>query len=277
MLYAETKRSSCKGHELFVVSYFPSNQPIHAILCFHHGVSEHVGRYRIIFTKLADAGIAVFAADATGHGQSGGPAVYIERFSYLLDDFESLCNWAMEKVKERSPETDLPVFLGGQSLGGLVAALTTIREQDRYAGLLLCSPALDVEWTPMLRFQAAIGGVLSTLVPRANIVAAVNPAHLNKDPEKVREYLEDPLCHQGPLPARTAYESMLAFKKLGSLAPTFEIPLYAHHGTADKVTSLSATKYVGSARPDSIGVRICSNRKGMSTVVDLYCTCICLA
>ena len=44
-----------------------------------------------------------------------------------------------------------PLFVGGQSLGGLVAALAVLRDQQRWAGLLVCSPALDVEWTPVLR------------------------------------------------------------------------------------------------------------------------------
>ncbi len=46
----------------------------------------------------------------------------------------------------------LPVFLLGHSMGGLVAALACLRRQDQLAGLLLHSPALDVEWTPVLRW-----------------------------------------------------------------------------------------------------------------------------
>ncbi len=43
------------------------------------------------------------------------------------------------------------MFLGGHSLGGLVAALTCLRDQSRWAGLLVLSPGLDVEWNLMLR------------------------------------------------------------------------------------------------------------------------------
>lgn len=263
MRYAETVRTGIRGHDLFTTTYFPDKKPIVATLCFHHGLAEHVGRYREIFSHFADAGIAVVAGDAVGHGKSTGTKAYIDRFDDIVDDFESLVDWTLDWVdrggsiedtsagsndqlpnpSEQGRDT-VPIFLAGQSLGGLIAALTALRQQDRYSGLLLCSPALDVEWTPMLRVQASIGGVLSALVPQARIVAAIDPVNLNKDPVKVQNYIQDPLCFKGSLPSRTGYESMLAFRKLSTLSSEFKIPLYAHHGTSDKITSLAATRYV---------------------------------
>ncbi len=48
----------------------------------------------------------------------------------------------------------LPAFVLGHSMGGLVAALTALRRQEQLAGVMLHSPALDVEWNPVLRCVA---------------------------------------------------------------------------------------------------------------------------
>ena len=52
----------------------------------------------------------------------------------------------------------LPTFIGGHSMGGLVACLVALRAQDMWAGLLLHSAAIDVEWTPILRYSRAAEG-----------------------------------------------------------------------------------------------------------------------
>lgn len=160
------------------------------------------------FTSLADDhSIAVYAADAVGHGKSGGTRAYIERFSDVVSDFEGLCTTASEELAA-TDHPKPPMFIGGHSLGGLVAALTCLQLPNQFAGLLLCSPAVDVEWTPVLRMQAAVGNLLASVVPKARIVPAVDPKNLNKDPKKVEEYLNDPLITAGPMASRTANETL---------------------------------------------------------------------
>ena len=50
---------------------------------------------------------------------------------------------------------NLPMFLGGHSMGGLVAAHLALKSKQQWNGLILHSPALDIEWNSMLR-QAAL-------------------------------------------------------------------------------------------------------------------------
>ena len=238
---------SCTGSNLVTVQYLPS-ETVRAGLCFHHGVQEHIGRYHNIFTKMADSGIAVYSLDAVGHGKSEGERGYVEKFSNLVDDFETLCTTTLANADAiQSPSSAsgrVPMFIGGHSLGGLVAAITCLRDQSRWNGLLLSDPALDVEWTPMLRIQAALGNLLAAVVPKARIVPAVDPKYMNRDPVKVQEYIDDPLNVVGPLAARTGNESLKAFRQLAKQRAELEVPVYAHHGTKDMVTSLKATQYV---------------------------------
>lgn len=66
-------------------------------------------------------------------------------------EFLALCDWAAADVKARFPGASPAFFIGGHSLGGLVAALACHSDQRRWAGLLTCSPAMDVEMGPVLK------------------------------------------------------------------------------------------------------------------------------
>ena len=55
-----------------------------------------------------------------------------------------------DEVKQRHP--NIPAFLGGQSLGGLVSAHVALQSQPSWSGLVLCSAAMNVEWTLTLRY-----------------------------------------------------------------------------------------------------------------------------
>lgn len=267
--FKETQRQSVVPNQsIHAVSYLPSGPPI-AVLCFHHGLAENIARYHSAFTHFADKGIAVYSSDALGHGRSTGDRAYIKQFDLLLQDFTSLCMWAKEDIAAQYPALGNnngnnnmpPFFLGGHSLGGLVAALTAVNLEQKkkdetttsastppllpsttFQGLLLSSAALDVEWTPVLRVQAMFGGLLSSLFPTARLVPAVRPEDMSDDVASVEAYKADPLNTIGPLPSRTAYETLRAFKSLQSRAAQLRMPIYAHHGDCDKCTSRAAVQ-----------------------------------
>lgn len=43
--FLESERASAKGHKLFTLTVLPDGPPA-ACLCWHHGVAEHIGRYK---------------------------------------------------------------------------------------------------------------------------------------------------------------------------------------------------------------------------------------
>ena len=57
--------------------------------------------------------------------------------------------FAREMRKRHAPS--IPCISAGQSMGGLVATHLVLRDQDFWAGLILCSAAIDAEWNLVLR------------------------------------------------------------------------------------------------------------------------------
>lgn len=235
-----------------------------------------------VFSHWAsDHALAVYGYDCHGHGRSGPHGeherIYVHRFGDLVDDFVDFVGHVTRERLPRvagegasgaaaassspqpqqpssSPPSPLPRVLGGHSLGGLVAAHAVLRlaqgspgnvatpESTGVAGLVLHSAALDVVWTPVLRALAAVGAVLSMLLPRARIVPAVKPEAMHPDPEIVREYLEDPHVVVGNTRARTANEVLRGFKGLAGKEDLFSLPILAVHGAEDTTTSLEAVR-----------------------------------
>jgi len=239
--YTDGSWVNARGQTLQTVLYLPAETPV-ATLVWHHGFGEHIGRYTTMFTALAEEGIAVVAFDAHGHGKSDPKSVrdraVIWKFSHLVDDLYGVLNsW---KTTAPPAQTAAPMFIGGQSMGGLVAATAVLRSQEIWAGMILHSAALDVEWTMILRAQAPVSGLLAKLIPYARIVPAVRPEDMSPDAEVVQEYLEDPLNTVGNVPVRSASQMLTAFKALTPFTSAFTLPILAVHGKMDKCTSLPA-------------------------------------
>lgn len=58
---------------------------------------------------------------------------------------------AFEQLVSKRYDGDVPFFLGGQSMGGFVAAHVVLRQSRKWAGVILTSPAIDVDRTLILR------------------------------------------------------------------------------------------------------------------------------
>ncbi|KAJ9520914.1 hypothetical protein QJQ45_014099, partial [Haematococcus lacustris] len=228
-----------------------SAAPLSSAMAPRQGVSStaasptHCGRYDAMFRTLAASGIAVHSFDAHGHGRSqpteAQDRAVIWEFQHLLDDLALVVGDAL-RCAEVEGEAAVPMFLGGQSMGGLVAAHAALGSQPAWSGLILHSAALGVEWTPVLKAQAPVGALLGKLLPRARIVPAVRPEDMSPDPKAVAAYMSDPLNTVGPVAARTGAVLLDAFQSLAKRNAAFTLPIYAAHGTHDKCTSLPAVR-----------------------------------
>lgn len=238
-VWKEDRVPNSRGQSLYRVSCVPQQTP-QAVVVWHHGIGEHIGRFKDVFERFADAGVAAYGFDAHGHGKSEpleerGRA-YIANWSDMVDDARQFVS-AVQKQHQ-----GVPMFMAGNSLGALVAVYVVMHNQRQWAGTVLLSPALDVEWTPMLRFQAAIGGLLAAIIPRKAIVDAVRPQDMSQDPAVVEDYVNDPLNTVGKLKASTARQCLLAYERLHGREGNITLPMYILHGTQDHCTSFKAAQ-----------------------------------
>jgi alpha-beta hydrolase superfamily lysophospholipase len=76
-------------------------------------------------------------------------------------------------------------------MGGLVAAHVARKHQDWFHGLILASPAIDVDKGIVLKIQSLLGGPLEALMPWARMVPAVKVEDMSES-EEVGDLLCNP-------------------------------------------------------------------------------------
>jgi acylglycerol lipase len=213
----------------------PDGRKPWATLLLVHGLAEHSGRYDHVATRLAEAGIDVYAYDQRGFGASGGRRAWVDRWSRFHDDL------AERLVAARAAAAGGPVVLYGHSLGGLVAlgyALTAPAKPD---ALVLSAPALEADIPAWKRVLARILGVV---VPNLEVKNALNTAVLSRDPQVGARYVADPLNYH-LTSTRLGLEFLREQARCRAALGGLRVPTLVIHGEADRLVPTSASAPLG--------------------------------
>lgn len=241
-----TKKSSfvnSRSQKIHTIQLEPTADGNHkkaiATVFFSHGLTDHSGRpgYCEFYERLVAQNCRVFAMDHHGHGQSeGSPRCYCERFDDYVDDY-------LEFIEKNWKDGDPPLFLVGQSMGGLIAILLSIRLGDKVKGLILNSPACGVNMDLEKKIQLFLAPVIDCVCPKAKLFDAIRTEDLTRNQEDVAAYIADPLILHGKLCAHTGIQVSYTFDKLRKeLQSQVACPLLIVHGTEDKVTEIGASE-----------------------------------
>jgi acylglycerol lipase len=213
------------GGNIFVRSWRPVETPRAAVVIVP-GFNSHSGYYVWAGTRLAVQGLAAYALDLRGRGQSDGERFYVQSFHDYVDDVQTVVALA------RTREPRVPLFILGHSAGGVIACLYTLEHQKELAGLICESFAFQV---PAPDFALAVFKGLSHIAPHAHVLHLKNE-DFSRDPEVVAAMNADTLIAHETQPTQTLAEMVRADERLKNEFPLFTLPLLILHGTADKAT-----------------------------------------
>lgn len=124
------------GVALAVHRWLPDGKPA-GVLQISHGMAEYARRYDRLAEEAVKAGMAVFAADHRGHGETAGT---LDRLGYLAnrDGFERVMEDQHElTVHVQGLFPGLPVVLFGHSFGSFVSQMYIERYGELLAGCVL--------------------------------------------------------------------------------------------------------------------------------------------
>ncbi len=180
-----------------------------------HGLAEHGGRYEDFADRMAAAGFSTFILDLRGHGHSEGRRGYIRRFDVFLQDLERF-----RREIHGSMVPGRPVFLLGQSMGGLIGLRYVQEYEPPFQGVILSSPWLGT-MMEVPRWKAVLGRLLDRVLPAFPFHAGIPADALSHDPAVVADYRRDPLVHGRITPrlfSETGEAMRLAFDQIGRIA-----------------------------------------------------------
>src|SRR6476646_9628366 len=81
--------AGASGLKLFVRSWRPDG-PVRGVVAIVPGFNSHSGYYGWVGEQLAANGLAAYAVDLRGRGQSDGEQFYVKRFADYVSDVETL-------------------------------------------------------------------------------------------------------------------------------------------------------------------------------------------
>jgi acylglycerol lipase len=213
------------GVSLFRQVWRPAGA-VRAVLVNIHGLGDHSGLYPTLVEHFPSRGITIHAMDLRGNGRSGGQRAYVERWEEYREDLHRF----LRLVRQEEPGR--PLFLLGNSLGGLIVLEYALHYPEGLRGVIAASPPLGRLGVPAP--MLALGRVLSRVWPRFSIRTGMDLSGLARDPVVVQTVLADPLFHRVGT-ARLSTEVVAAIARVQSGAPRFPLPVLVLHGSADRM------------------------------------------
>ncbi len=229
------------GTSLSTFRWQPDTEQERALIVLAHGYGEHAERYTHVAEYLTQQGYLIQSLDHRGHGETHRqqsartPLGYYEQFRVLVDDLNAVVQMT------HSARPDVPLFLFGHSMGGLMAAYAAILDPAPLQGLILSAPAI-VASADVPTAQKLIGRGLSRIAPRAGAVPRVNSKWLSRNSAVGEAYDADPKVSHTKMTARVGVEMINAGDYVLDNADKLTLPVLIMHGSSDQIVNPKASQ-----------------------------------
>ncbi|PKN94937.1 MAG: lysophospholipase [Chloroflexi bacterium HGW-Chloroflexi-6] len=220
------------GLQLYARAFTPEMP--HAVVVLIHGHGEHSGRYLHVADAFCSAGYALATFDLRGHGLSDGQRGHCASYDALMDDIGDFLTQTEHRF------VGLPVFLYGHSLGGNLVTNFVLRRESSVSGVLVTGPWFRLAFEPPAA-KITLGQMMDQISPAFTQPSGLDVSGISREGNVVNAYTGDPLVH-----SKITARSFIAFYNAGlwvlEHAAKLKIPMLLMHGTADRLTSPSATQ-----------------------------------
>ena len=228
------------------------------------GGGWHSGYFEPLALLLNQKGFACSSYDPVGMGYSeaepGTPegCIHINKFDDFVEDIFAAVVWTNQQLQ---CSTDVPIFLIGESFGGLQVLAAGLAE-DRakatginLAGIITTGAALEIDPAtlppkPVIKVLAFLSRYYPGLkMPATDFSATFDAAFGNKEWARVARL--DPGVQVSPRPTMAAATAMVTTgEEIARRAEAFGVPLLAIHAIKDCRTMCAAMrKFVDKSGP----------------------------
>src|SRR3954469_19925532 len=150
--HLEGRFTGSAGARLFYQAWVPALGSPRAVLVNLHGLGDHSSLYPSLAGRVPASGIPLYAYDMRGNGRSPGQRAYLRGWQEYRDDLHAFL------LQVRNWQPGSPLFLLGNSLGGLVALEYPIQHPTGLAGVIAAAPPLGSLGVPAILM--ALGRIL---------------------------------------------------------------------------------------------------------------------
>jgi acylglycerol lipase len=233
MKHYEMKWNTKDGLDIFAQAWEPTVVQPKAVICHVHGLGEHSSRYAHVAEPLGRDGFVFFTSDLIGHGRSGGIRGHINN----IEDFMQGIDQLFEQARSLYP--DMPLFLYGHSLGGILVLHYSLLRSPNIKGVIATSAGLRtaLEKQPLKMFAAR---TLGALMPNSLLPSGLDVQGISRDPAVIEAYKSDPLIHDK---VSLGFGRIMLGVTHWTLehAGEFPLPLLLMHGKGDMIAFPSSS------------------------------------
>ena len=230
----ESKWVGSNEISFYIRGWDPTNSRPKALLTLVHGLGDHTGRYLHVGKILTDAGYALVGFDLRGHGKSGGPRGHFPSLNAVVQDIRQFSKFLVQRYP------DIPHFLYGHSLGGLLSLAYALQYPAGLNGVIVTGAALRSSLQEQ-KNKIAMVNLLGSLLPKITVPSGLDATTISCDADVVQKYINDPLVHD-KTSLGLGKSSLKAIDLCFAHAKEFATPLLIMHGSADKLTYPSGSE-----------------------------------
>lgn len=229
------------------------NQP-KAVVLLIPGALVHSGFYALWADHLVENNYAVLGLDLRGWGQSQGfgRRGFVLNYDQYLEDLAL----AYSEVKQQYPI--LPIYIQGESFGGLVALFSQVKGDLPVNGLILNAPAVRLGLRigpfrqPYWYVRSVIWSVSGLANKFPNYPAWLIPGFIMKNgagfivkDKKIRKQVKnDPYIVHEMIPLSVFVQYNTASQTVQKNLTSIKTPLILLHGTKDSLVPVSSSEYI---------------------------------
>ncbi|MBO9130908.1 alpha/beta hydrolase [Bacillus sp. 165] len=197
-----------------------------AVLVIVHGAMEHHGRYLSLIDMWTANGFHVVMGDLPAHGTSSRKRGHINSFDEYIQAAEE---WVTE-----AKQYNLPLFLLGHSMGGLIIIRALQESSFKAEGVILSCPCLGV-CVPLPAPLRAASKILNVIAPTLQFNSNLTAEMATRNRE-VRDSMENDSLYLRKVSVRWYSELIKAVKIAHEKVATFpDIPLLIMQACEDRL------------------------------------------
>ena len=219
------------SNEKFFATYWRPTGEVRALIFFCHGYAEYLSAsYDEVAEILVKEGFLVFGHDHVGHGRSSGQRVQASSIA----DFVQPVLAHVKKV--RRDFNDLPTFILGHSMGGLITINVLLAEQELFRGVVLMGPLVMMNPIVATPIKKCLASLFCRILPSFAIGELV-PEDITRDKAVVQRVKDDPLNWHGGFRALLSYVLLQCTDALadGTALKKITTPALVIQGQLDKL------------------------------------------
>ncbi|KFX95780.1 hypothetical protein O988_05636 [Pseudogymnoascus sp. VKM F-3808] len=229
------------GTPILVHTWTAATLPRKAIVILQHGYGEYSERYvsshHALVLHLTSHGFEVHAMDMYGHGDSPGPRGVVH-----VGKAVSAHVHLRHQISKQKENENVPIFIFGHSLGGLVTAGSLVEDPENVQGIILTGPAFPA---PLPTIARCILGLVTALLPKRDIPVPRQPiSGLSSLPEEQKIMEDDEGLLKRNIPFLVAATALEVMGRIRYRLDRWKTPTLLMHGTEDRYTDPSGSRVI---------------------------------